>query len=347
MNVESKVIGNFDNRDVIRYELINDHGFQVNVLNYGGIITDILAPDKNGVLENVVLKYKDLAAYKRNPSYLGATIGRTSGRVCEGMISLDDATIVLNKNYGLHQGHGGNEGFNKKFWESKAFVADDIVTLKLSYLSVDGEENYPGNLKVDVEYMVTNDNELIMRYTAISDKNTLVNLTNHSYFNLSGDVKESILNHSLYIDSDYLVELDSTQIPTGKLLDVKNTPFDFKSAKKIGKDIDGVHEQLKIGNGYDHPWLLNKGNDCKVKVYHKTSGRALDIYTNQDSVVVYSMNFPDEELLFIERKAEKREGICFETQSPPIGRNNSFIKNSILKAGEEYSKETVYKFYVK
>lgn len=347
MRIESKIIGKMQDKNIVSYELVNDHGFQVNILNYGGIITDILAPDRNGILENVVLKYKNLGTYETNPSYLGAIIGRTSGRICEGKVELNGDAIVFNKNYDMHQGHGGNVGFSKKFWKGKTFVEDDKAILNLSQISVDGEENYPGNLKVEIEYIVTNNNKLIIRYKGLSDKTTLVNLTNHSYFNLSGNARENILDHSLYIDSNHLLELDSTQVPTGKLLNVEETPFDFKRMKKIGLDIDKECQQIKIGCGYDHTWLLNKNNNRKIHMYHEASGRALDIYTDQPSVVVYSMNFPDEELLFTGRKAEKRHAICFETQSPPIGRNNSFIEYSILRENQEYAKETTYRFYVK
>jgi aldose 1-epimerase len=347
MKIESKIVGRIQNMDIISYNLLNDFGFQVTILNYGGIITDILVPDKNGIVENVVLKYKEIGTYEKNPSYFGAIIGRTAGRICEGKAKLYGKDLFFNKNYGVNQGHGGNIGFNKKFWEVTSSVNDDRIILNLSYLSVDGEENYPGNLKVDVEYIVTNNSELIIRYKGVADKDTLVNLTNHSYFNLSGNVKENILNHLLCIDSNHILELDSTQVPTGKLLNVENTSFDFRKEKKIGQNIDDECEQIKIGCGYDHTWLLNKENNCKVHMYHEASGRALDIYTDQASVVVYSMNFPDEEILFTERKAKKRDGICFETQSPPIGINGSFIEYSTLKSCEKYNKETTYKFYIK
>lgn len=347
MEVNERIVGKIKNRDVIAYELANSNGFKVTVLNYGGIIKEILVPSREGKLENVVLAYRDISSYEENPSYLGAIIGRTSGRICNGEVSLNGRKIKFNKNYGLHQGHGGNEGFNKSFWKPKVFKEEDKAILSLEYFSPNNEENYPGNLNVRVEYSVTCNNELIIRYYAKSDQKTMVNLTNHSYFNLSGNLKNDVLNQYLKIDSDYILELDSTMVPSGRCISVDNTPFDFRGDKEIGQDINKNHYQLNIASGYDHTWLLNKGRDRKVQLYDKNSGRVMDIYSNQISVVVYSMNFPDNNTLYTGRRARKREGICFEMQSPPIGRNEAFLDYSILNSGELYSKETIFKFYTK
>ncbi|MGL5380803.1 aldose epimerase family protein [Clostridium sp.] len=347
MNIESKIIGEFHNKEIISYSLENSNGLKINVLNYGGIITDIIVPDKDGKLENVVMKYNDMNTYKENPSYYGALIGRTSGRVCEGTVELNGKTLTFNKNYGLHQGHGGDIGFDKKVMDVKTFRGTDEAYVELSYLSTDNEEGYPGNFDLTVRYTLTENNELKINYKGISDETTLVNLTNHSYFNLSGSYNDSILNHHLYIDSDFLVQLDSTQVPTGKILNINGSAFDFTTPKTIGRDIEEDDEQLKVGCGYDHPWILNGGDQIKLKLYHKPSGRVMDVYTTQKAVVLYSQNFPDEELLEGGKKCERRHSIAIETQSPPIGRGNAFINHSVLEMGEEYNQETIYKFSIR
>ena len=195
-------------------------------------------------------------------------------------------------------------------------------------------------------YSLDEENEFKISYYAISDEDTLVNLTNHSYFNLSGNCKSNILNHYLYIDSDFLVELNEKEVPTGKTIKIDKTPFDFNSPKTIGRDIEEENYQLKIGNGYDHCWLLNGGNDIKIRLYHKESGRQMDVYTDQNSVVLYSLNYPDDEILECNKKANRRDALAIETQSPPIGENNIFANYSLLKKGEEYIKETIYKFSI-
>lgn len=345
MDINENIVGKFQNRNVKSYELINDYGFRIKVLNFGGVITDIIAPDRNGVYENVILRYKDISTYEKNPSYLGAIVGRTAGRICDGRVDIDGRTIELNRNYGLHQGHGGNIGFSKRFWNVDKVENKDKVSVRLTYLSPDGEENYPGNLWAEIEYEVNNAGELIIRYRGKSDKDTLVNMTNHSYFNLSGNAREDILKHNLRINADYICELDKTQVPTGNLLEVTGTPFDFRLPKEIGKDIECDHDQINIGSGYDHPWILKKSCGVKVHLYHEASGRTMDVCTDQKAAVIYTMNFPDDELLNTGKMARRRDGICFETQSPPIGRNNTFLKDSILKKNQLYKRETIFRFY--
>ena len=346
MEILKVLVGEFNKRKVESYRLRNSKGFGINVLNYGGIITDILVPDKNGVIENVVMKYKDINTYKENPSYYGALIGRTSGRIADGKVILNDNVLELNKNYGVNQGHGGTIGFSKKFLDVITNANEEEAYIEFNYLSPSGEEGYPGNLNLKVRYTITEKNELKLSYKAISDEDTLVNLTNHSYFNLSGNCKEDILSHYLYIDSDFLVELNEKEVPTGEIIEIEGSAFDFTNPKTIGRDIEEDDYQLKIGQGYDHCWILNGGDDVKIRLYHKESGRQMDVYTNQNSVVLYSLNFPDEETLECNKTANRRDALAIETQSPPIGENNIFAKYSILKKGEEYNKETIYKFSI-
>lgn len=330
-----------------RYQLVNDKNMIVEVLSLGGVITKILTKDKNGVLENVVLAYKDVQAYRENPSCFGAMIGRTAGRIGGAEFSLNGEKYILHKNNNGNCLHGGNDSFNKKIWRVEPIEATDYVGLKLSYTSKDLENGYPGNLELEVYYTLNNENELKIHYNGRSDKDTIVNMTNHSYFNLSGNAKRNILDEELIINADYIGEVDEYLIPSGKQIDVKGTPFDFNDVKTIGKDISEENIQLKYGSGYDHPWVLNKKKDTDVTLYDKESGRALDIKTNQKAVVCYSMNFSDDLIMECGRVGQKHDAICFEAQGLPVGYDDCFIDDIILKTGEVYNNETIYKFYIK
>lgn len=330
-----------------RYQLINDNSMLVEVLSLGGVITKILTKDKHGVLENVVLAYKDVQAYHENPSCFGAMIGRTAGRIGGAEFTLNGVKYNLHKNNNGNCLHGGDNSFSKKIWNIETIEKQDYVGLKLSYISSDLENGYPGNLALDVYYTLNNDNELKIHYTGKSDKDTIVNMTNHCYFNLSGNAKSNVLGQELVINADYIGEVDEYLIPSGKKLDVKGTPFDFNTAKLIGKDINEDNIQLKYGSGYDHPWILNKKKDNDVVLYDKESGRTLEVKTNQKAVVCYSMNFPDDLMMECDRLGRKNDAICFEAQNLPVGYDDCFIDDIILKAGEAYDNQTIYKFYIK
>ncbi|MCR8744437.1 aldose epimerase family protein [Romboutsia lituseburensis] len=345
MKCTKSIVGKINDKNIVAYNIKYDNKFEVEILNLGGIITKIITPDKYNNFENVVVGYKEIESYIENPSYLGAIIGRTSGRICEGNVTIDDRQYSLSKNYNPHHGHGGNVGFNKKIWEVNVIEDKDNITLRLSTISKDKEENYPGNLDITLIFKIYEDFTIEQIYECKCDKTTLVNLTNHSYFNLSGNIKAPITTQYLKIDSDYILELDETCAVTGKSINVKDTAFDFNNMKCIGEDIDCNNDQIKIGSGYDHTFLLNKNG--KIHLEDRASKRVLDISTDQKSVVVYSMNFPDEFKLYNGKKAQRRFGICFETQAPPIGRNMCFIKDSILNKGEVYKQKTVYKFSIK
>lgn len=346
MLIEKVLVGKVKSKDVFSYNLRNTKGFGVNVLNYGGIITDILAQDREGNIENVITKYEKIETYEKNPSYYGALIGRTSGRIANGTTELNGEVLNFSLNYGKNQGQGGFNGFNSNFFEVEEFQNENEAWIELSYTSKDKEEGYPGNLNVKVIYSIDEENAFKISYKGICDKDTLVNLTNHSYFNLSGNCKEDVLNHNLYINSDFIAELSENQVPTGEFIDVMGGAFDFNIPKVIGRDINDKNPQLEIGQGYDHPWILNSGNDIKLKLFHKASGRCMDMYTNNNCVVLYTMNYPDSEKMENGNKPIRRDGIAIEAQSPPIGENNIFQKYSYLKKGEEYFKETIYKFSI-
>ncbi|SCJ97140.1 Aldose 1-epimerase precursor [uncultured Clostridium sp.] len=347
MEIIEKVLGILDNKEVICYSISNSKGIEVKILNYGGIITDIVMPDRNNKRENIVLKYKNWESYIDNPSYLGALIGRTGGRIYNGEVYLGDKKLVLSKNYNPNQGHGGNEGFNKKFYKVRYEILQNEAYIELSRISPDMEENYPGNLEVKVKYILTEDNELKINYYGKSDKDTLVNMTNHSYFNLSGNGKDDILNHDLYIKSKSIVELNENQASTGLLMFIEGTEYDFTTSKKIGKDINGNHPQLINGKGYDIPWYLEEGDGADLELYDECTGRALEVYTDRKSIVVYTHNYPDDEVLENNKSGQWRYGVAIEPQNPPIGVDSCFVEDSILKEGQDYISQTVYRFEVR
>lgn len=343
MKITKTILDKMNDKDIVSYNTKFDNGFEVEILNLGGIITKIITPDKNGELENIVVGYKNIESYIDNPSYFGAIIGRTSGRVCEGNVVIEGKTYDLAKNYNPHQGHGGNEGFSKKIWDVKVSEEENSVVLKFKYESKDMEENYPGKVGVVVSFKISENYTIEQTYEAISDKTTLVNLTNHSYFNLSGDIKRPVTDEYLRLDCDKILELDETCAVTGKFIQVDNTPFDFRKMTCIGDRIDADDKQIQIGCGYDHAFILNN-NDDQIYLEDKLSGRTMTINTNQKCAVIYSMNFPDNVTLYNGKDNQRRYGICFETQAPPIGRNMCFIEDSILNKEEKYLQKTTYKF---
>ncbi len=344
MKCVKKIVGKRENEDIIAYNVVFDNGFEVEILNLGGIITKIIVPDKDNKFENVVVGYKNIESYITNPSYFGAIIGRTAGRICDARIIIDDKSYNLSKNYDTNQGHGGYVGFDKKIWNVEVLEEVNNITLKMETKSLDGEENYPGNLDVIVSYKIYNDYKIEILYEAISDKNTLINMTNHSYFNLSGNLKSPITQQYMKLDSEYMLEIDESCVPTGNKINVKNTPFDFTSIRCIGDSIDSDNYQINIGKGYNHPFLLN--GDKNIYLEDRSSKRAMKISTNQKSVVVYSMNFTDDEVLYNGKINQRRYGICFETQSPPIGKDMCFIDDSFVRKNEKYIQKTTYEFFV-
>ena len=345
MKYTKNVLKVIDDKEIISYNVSGENGFEFEILNLGGVITKVITPDKDGNLENVVLGYKDIENYIKNPFYYGGLIGRTSGRICEGKVVIEGNEYDLNKNYNPHQGHGGDIGFSHKIWDVDVIEESENITLKLKLKSYDNEENYPGNLDIVVYFKIYEDYKIEEIYEAVSDKTTLVNMTNHSYFNLSGNIKRPITEQYLKVDSNNILELDNTCVPTGKIVNVENTPFDFRTIKCVGKDIDDEHEQIKIGNGYDHVFLLDNGNNIYIE--DRESKRAMSITTDQEAVVIYSMNSDDVLEAYTGEKPKKRFGICFETQAPPIGRNMCFIEDSTLNKGEKYTQKTVYQFLIK
>jgi len=332
--------GEVDSSKVYLYTLTNAKGTEVKITNYGGIVTSFVTADKAGNKSSIVIGFDSLSGYLAKPPYFGALIGRYGNRIGDAKFTLDGKEYKLAANNGKNALHGGLKGFDKVVWNATT-VSDTIPSLTLTYLSKDGEEGYPGNLKVIVQYTLTEDNELKIEYNATTDKATPVNLTNHSYFNLTGDVNNTILNHSLMIDADNYTPVDTSLIPTGEIKPVKGTPFDFTTAKPIGRDIDSVP------GGYDHNWVLNSkdGSLQKVAVLSDSvSGRSLEVYTTEPGLQFYTGNFLDGKFINRDGKAiNLHTALCMETQHFPDSPNKPNFPSTILQPGQQYHTETIYK----
>lgn len=334
--------GEADGKKVSLYTLTNGVGTQVKITNYGGVVTAWNVADKNGNIGNIVLGFDSLSGYLAKPPYFGAIIGRYGNRIAKGQFQLDGNTYKLATNDGPNHLHGGNKGYDKVVWDVAPY-ADSVSALTLSYVSKDGEEGYPGNLKISVTYTLTNDNELKIDYAAETDKATPVNLTNHSYFNLTGNVENTILDHQLWVDADKYTPVDKTLIPTGELAPVTGTPFDFKKAEKIGARIANVE------GGYDHNFVLNKKEGMALVAWlsDSASGRKLEVYTTEPGLQFYSGNFLDGKIKTSDGKAiNKHTALCLETQHFPDSPNQPSFPTTTLKPGEQYTTSTIYKIVV-
>jgi len=339
-----------DGKIVYRFTLKNDNGVEMQVINYGGIITSLKTPDKNGSVEDIVLGYDSLSGYLKSSPYFGALIGRYGNRIAKGKFKIDgtEYTIAGNNN-GQHL-HGGLKGFDKVYWEIEPLESSEGPALKLTYQSKDTEEGYPGNLNSEVVYTLTNDNELKIDYKATTDKKTIVNLTQHTYFNLTGNVKGDILNHELYLKADEFVPVDKVLIPTGKLEIVKNTPFDFTVATPIGKRIGDKHVQLTNGLGYDHCWVLSSKDSVKLagSLFEPNSGRLVEVYTTEPGIQFYSGNFLDGTLTGKGGVVYKKHyGLCLETEHFPDSPNQASFPTTLLEPGQTYQTHTTYRFSAK
>lgn len=338
-----------DGTEIDAYILTSPNGSKMQVITYGGIITHLEVPDKNGRLEDIVLGYNSLQGYLDETPYFGAIVGRYGNRIAKGKFNLNDQEYVLATNNGVNHLHGGEKGFDKVVWTvEEIFQTPDTVGLRLKYVSPDGEEGYPGTLTSFVTYSFSDDG-LDINYEATTDKPTIVNLTQHSYFNLSGNVKEDILNHELTINADHFLPVDSTLIPTGEIRPVEGTPFDFTSAKKIGQEINNDNEQLKYGLGYDHNWVLNgEGMRKAASLYHPESGRFMEVYTTEPGLQFYSGNFLDGSITGKNDVVyDYRHGLAMETQHFPDSPNQENFPSVVLNPGEKYATRTSYKFSIK
>lgn len=338
-----------DGREVDLYTLTNNKGMAVAITNFGGIVVSLKVPDRAGKVEDVVLGYDSLDGYITDKASFGGTIGRYANRIGHARFVLDGKTYTLPKNDGDNTLHGGIEGFNKRLWTGKDVSGKRGPALELTYLSKDGEEGFPGNLAAKVVFTVTDANELVIDYSATTDKDTVVNLTNHSYFNLAGQGNGDILRHILTIRGDKITAVDAALIPTGELRPVAGTPFDFTKATPIGERINHDDPQIKIGHGYDHSWVLTSGGSAApvlvAEAYDPTSGRVLQVLSTEPGLQLYSGNFLDGTIQGKGGKSyQHRYGFCLETQHFPDSPNHPSFPSTELRPGKTYRTTTVFKF---
>jgi aldose 1-epimerase len=339
-----------DGRPVSRYVLSNSKGAEATLIDYGASLVSLKVPDRNGKSVDVVLGYDDISGYEKDKAFFGASIGRYGNRIAGGQFVLNGTTYHLPKNDGPNSLHGGTAGFNKRLWTAVDRSHAGVVVVEFSYTSADGEEGYPGTVKVKVTYTLPADkNELKIDYTATTDKDTVVNLTNHSYFNLSGDMSQEILKHELLLRASEFTPVDATLIPTGELRPVKGTPFDFEQSMAIGSRINQDDEQLKFGKGYDHNWVLRRGSDAGVQLaavaFEPSSGRVLEVLTTEPGVQFYSGNFLDGSAHGKGGQAyNHRTGFCLETQHFPDSPNHKSFPSTVLTAGQTFRSSTIFRF---
>jgi aldose 1-epimerase len=343
MKIEQQLFGQVsEGKPVDLYILENDRGVAARITNYGGILVSLMVPDQAGKVEDVVLGFDNLEGYVQDDCFIGATIGRYANRIGKGTFILDGKKYKLALNDGPNHLHGGIKGFNKVIWDAEPQQAADMVGLKLHYLSRAGEENYPGNLDCTVIYWLSNGNEIIIEYSATTDKATPVNLTNHSYFNLAGQGKGKILDHVLMINADRYTVFDPTSIPTGEIAEVKNTPLDFRQPQAIGARIN------QVKGGYDHNYVLNQADGSLrlvARVNESLSGRTMEVHTTKPGMQFYSGNFLTNSIHGKSGKTyDKHCAFCLETQYFPDSPNQPQFPDSILRPGERYYHKMIYSF---
>ncbi|HEY5404091.1 MAG TPA: aldose epimerase family protein [Pyrinomonadaceae bacterium] len=337
-----------DGESVDLFTLTNRNGMEAKITNYGGIVTTLTAPDRNNKYADVVLGFNDLDRYLKGHPYFGALVGRYGNRIAKGRFTLNGVEYKLAVNNGENHLHGGIKGFDKVVWTARSMRTKLGPALSLTYVSKDMEEGYPGNLTVKVVYTLTNNNELRIDYSASTDKDTVTNLTHHSYFNLAGEGNGDILNHQLLLKASRFTPTDAGSIPTGELRNVQGTPFDFLKSTSIGARINQDEEQLKFGGGYDHNWVVNGRAGAlrqAASVYESTSGRVMDVWTTEPGIQFYTGNFLDGTLTGKSGKAyARRNGFCLETQHYPDSPNKPKFPTTTLRKGTTYRSTTIYRF---
>jgi aldose 1-epimerase len=339
-----------DGREVLEYTIANSAGMSARIINYGATIRSLSVPDRDGNIEDVVLGYDSLQGYVNGSEYFGAVVGRYGNRIAKGQFTLDGQQFQLTINNGENHLHGGKIGFNKVLWDAEVLNDSDVPAIRFTYVSRDGEEGYPGTVTLKVTYALTDDNELRINYEGMTDKPTILNPTQHSYFNLSGNFAETILGHSLMIEADKFTPVDEGLIPTGELASVENTPLDFRQPQTIGARIDDPFEQLVLGKGYDHNWVLRNytgpGDVHKAaELYEPGSGRVMTVFTDQPGLQFYSGNFLDGSAIGKNGIAYgHRTGLCLETQVFPDSPNHPDFPSATLYPGQVYRQTTIYQF---
>lgn len=343
-----------EGKSVEEYTLTNINGMEVRIITLGGIITSIRVPDRKGEMANVVLGCASLEDYLTKSPYFGCITGRFANRIANATFRLNGTEYKLATNDGQHSLHGGAKGFDKQIWQAKEIKTENEVGLELTYTSPDGEEGYPGNLATTVTYRLDNANALHIDYKATTDKPTIVNLTNHSYFNLAGEGTGAIFNHELLLNADhYTPVLNSAAIPTGEIASVEGTPFDFRKSRVIGERIHSGHEQMVYGRGYDHNWVLNRTHSkdgammLAAKLFEPNFGRVLEVLTTEPAIQFYSGNFLTGTVVGASGNTHRQgDGLCLETQHYPDAPNQPTFPSTVLNPGEMYQTTTVFKFSI-
>ncbi|MFG6119335.1 aldose epimerase family protein [Thalassobacillus sp. B23F22_16] len=345
MNIKTEKIQLPGHETWTLFQLENDQGMSVHFLNFGGIITNISVPDRNGDYKNVVLSYKNFEEYLENSGYLGALIGRVAGRIKQASFQIDGKEYKVEANEGEHHLHGGSQGFHQRLWQASSFENDGEIGVTLSCLSPGMEGGYPGTLKVEVTYRLTNKNQLVIDYAAETSQTTVLTLTNHSYFNLSGHPDTTVHHHTLRLNSARFAELDEELIPTGEWLNLKETPFGFQNQRKLSSSLSyETPQQIVVNGGIDHYFLFDGYNKPDILLKDEKSGRTLEIETDQPGAVIYTSNNLPAGKDLAKGQTKKHGGICIETQSYPASLHNSGFPEIVLTPEQPYHKRTLFKF---
>jgi aldose 1-epimerase len=346
--VSKESFGTADGQSVDLYTLKNRNGVEAKITNYGGIVVSLKVPDRNRKFDDVVLGFNDLDSYLKGHPFFGAAVGRYGNRIAKGRFTLNNVEYKLAVNNGENHLHGGIKGFDKVVWTAQEQKSAAGPAVRMTYLSKDGEEGYPGNLRVTMVYTLTNNNELRIDYTATTDKDTVLNLTHHSYFNLAGEGNGDILNHRLMLNANRFTPTDAGSIPTGELRSVTGTPFNFLTETLIGARINQDEQQLKFGNGYDHNFVINGRMGTlrrAARVSEPTTGRVMEVWTTEPGVQLYTGNFLDGTLTGKSGKIyQRRYGFCLETQHYPDSPNKPNFPSTTLKKGATFRSTTIYRF---
>lgn len=351
-SITHKPFGEVDGRKVTLYTLTNAKGMKAEIMDLGAIVVRLFAPDRDGTMSDIVLGCKDVNSYMKDSPYFGCIAGRYANRIAKGKFTLDGKEYTLATNNEPNHLHGGNVGFSKRVWTSEGSVVDGDPTVKLTYVSPDGEEGYPGTLTSTVTYQLTKDNGLKLHYTATTDKPTVINLTHHGYWNLAGHASgKTVLDHQVQLMCDRFTPTDATAIPTGEIRKVAGTPFDFTTPHAIGERIGSTDEQMVFGKGYDHNFIINgKPGELRLaaRVTEPTSGRVLEVSTTDASVQLYTGNFLDGSFEGKDGVTyQHRTGLCLEPQHYPDSPNQASFPSVVLRPGQTYEKTTIYQLSAK
>jgi len=346
--VTSEKFGTFKGKDVFLYTLTNKKGDVIKITNYGAAIAEIDVPDRNGIRENVTFGYDNIDGYTKGDPYFGKIVGRFANRIAKGKFSLDGKEYTLDINNSPNSLHGGSTGWHSRVWDAQILSNTNFPAVKFTYVSPDMEEGYPGKVTCEVVYTWTDSDEIIMDYKATTDKNTVINLTNHAYFNLHGTGTGDILDHILTLKASSFTPIDSTLIPTGEIRPVEGTPFDFRTPHAIGERIGQNYDQLIFGKGYDHNFVLDNAEEVDAMVYDPSTGRVLEVITDEPGMQFYSGNFLDATQKGRGGKIYKyRSGFCLETQHYPDSPNQASFPSVLLTPDEPFTSSTIYRFSVK